>query len=112
MSNGASRQEPWYSVRSLFLDKSNNHYEERTILIGASSHKQALELAEMEAAQYCEDLGAMEYLGYSDTFHIFGDKIESGTEVFSLIRKTQMSKDEYVDRFLDSGLENRSENID
>ena len=100
-------KEPWFSVRSLFFDEENGSYEERTILISATDHDDAIEQAEKEAKQYSASIGGIIYVGYSDSFHIFGEEIKSGTEIFSLIRKTDLAADEYINRFLDSGMENR-----
>src|SRR6266851_4326641 len=97
-----TKSEPWYAVRSLLFDKDNNHYEERTVLVSASSDADALEKAEDGALKYCKEVGGLEYQGYSDSYHIFGEHVGPGTEVFSLIRKTPMSKDDYIERFLDS----------
>jgi hypothetical protein len=108
-SNIPKEKEPWYAVRSLLFDKQGGHYEERTVLFNASSPEEAIKLAEEEVAQYCEDLESVESAGYLDTFHIFGSEIGSGTEIFSLIRTTDMDRDEYIDRFLDSGLEHRTD---
>jgi hypothetical protein len=102
-------KEPWYGVRCLFRDSQNGHYEERTIIVQANSHDEAIEKAEKEASDYCKSIGDIEYQNYADTFHIFSENITDGTEVFSLIRKTQIAKDDYIDQYLDTGLENRSD---
>lgn len=106
MNHYLSENQPWYAVRCLFRDDSEGIYEERTILVRADSHSKAIELAELDAQEYAQTLG-MEFQGYSDTFHIFDEMIENGTEIFSLMRKISLDRDAYIDRYLDSGSERR-----
>ncbi len=99
--------EPWYSVRSVFYDNKNGIYEERTILIRAASHEEAIEKGEKEALEYAEVFDDTVYCRYSDTYHLPEGSIEEGAEIFSITRNTRMSRDEYLDRFLDTKTENR-----
>jgi hypothetical protein len=104
-----AREQPWFAVRSLLRDTEKGVYEERTVLFRAKSHDEAIKKAEAEAAEYCEALETYEPAGYYDTFHLFEEHIGDGSEIFSLTRNTSIPSSEYIDRYLDSGIENRKE---
>ncbi len=80
----------WYTVKGLFRwyfkDGETSQFEERIILIKASSFDDALDKAEIEAKEYCEEYSKANYsiesLKKFSAFELF-DEIESGTEVFS-----------------------------
>ncbi len=110
---GAVENQPepqWYTVRCLFRfpdeDPQSDEcwYEERLTLWQAHSHAEAISLAEAEAAQYVELLGAGEYVGLSQTFWLF-EPPGHGGEVFSLIRGSTLAPKDYMDRFFDTGRE-------
>lgn len=56
--------------------------------------------------EYAGDIGA-EYLGLAQSFHLAVENrpLESGDEVFSLIRESELPPDDYISRFLDTGTE-------
>ncbi len=99
--------QPWFAVRCLFRNEKAGVYEERTILVRASGHKQAIKLAEKDAVEYSSSLD-LKYCGYADTFHIFDPEIKNGTEIFSLIRNDKVEAETYINRYLSSGTERRS----
>ena len=99
-------EQPWYGVRSLFYDKEQNTYEERTILVRAESDNDAIKTAEADAKAYAKDIG-ISYTGYSDSFHLFDKEINNLSEVFSIMRTTNLSQKEYINQYLDSGTERR-----
>lgn len=103
-------EQPWYAARCLFYDDKNGSYEERTILVKAPNDDEAIKAAEKDALEYAAALG-IEYASYCDTFHLFDENLQHGTEIFSLMRRTEIGKDEYIGRFLDTGTELR-DNID
>ena len=93
----------WYSVRCVFRWESpRDAYEERVTLWRASSFDQAIVMAEREAAEYGSG-GAMRYLGLAQAYRLPDDVIEPGTEVFSLIRDSDLEPEEYLDTFFDTG---------
>jgi hypothetical protein len=98
----------WYSVRCVFqlVDAKENEspYEERITLWQASDFETAIELAEDEAAEYIED-SQWAYLGLAQCFYLGDDvnMILSGTEVYSLIRNSELPPEEYLDTFFDTG---------
>ena len=96
----------WYSVRALFYDEGNKFYEERTILVMASSGAEALDKGESDAHRVESNLGDVKYAGYAETFKIvdedIGDVIEY-CEVFSCMRYSNLNAKDYVKRFLETG---------
>jgi hypothetical protein len=98
-TNILDHQQPWYSVRSLLYDRQNGLYEERTILVLATSTEDAIAQASKEAQDYAASV-EMEYVGYSEAFHLFDPQIGAGTEVYSVMRHSNLSASEYIKRFL------------
>jgi hypothetical protein len=101
----------WFGARTIYrVEKSNtiNHpnklYEERVVLISANSIDDALAKAEKEAEIYASDTD-MTYLGYVNVFELYHNKIEDGTEVYSLMRESELEADAYIDKFFDTGSE-------
>lgn len=96
----------WYSVRCVFqlLGEEGKPYEERITLWWATSFAGAIELAENEAAEYVRALDVA-YLGIAQSYYLGDgvDEIVAGTEVFSLVRGSDLPPDEYVDTFFDTG---------
>lgn len=109
----------WFGVRSIF--EWTNHreadlraYEERIVSVWADSLDSAIELAEVEAADYCsggsigfEHLGL--YQGYvmsaPDNFDYSGP-LEPFVELFSQLRWSSLEPEDYLNRFFDTGQEN------
>lgn len=78
-------------------------YEERVTLWSADTFEVALELAEQEANAYAAEAG--ERLDLLQAFQLF-DEINlpsQGLEVFSLLRESDLSADDYIDSFFDTG---------
>lgn len=102
--------EPWYSVRCIFKHRKKdgmtkiNLYEERITLWKTSSFNKAIKLAEEEAEDYADDYDC-EYLGYAQAYHIDGEDLENGTELFSLMREHNYPPDKYLDSYFDTGFE-------
>ncbi|MHC4269385.1 MAG: DUF4288 domain-containing protein [Planctomycetota bacterium] len=80
-------------------------YEERIILVKADNEDSAVSQAEKEAREYAKGLGDTEYVDYTMVFHIFDENIILITELFSEMRESAMSPDEYIDHFYDTGKE-------
>lgn len=102
--------EPWYSAKCIFhhsdlRNKRGRVYEERVVLIRADNFNEAIARAEKLAKKYAKGLDGCKYLGFVDVFHIFGESIEDGTEIYSLMRDSKLSKNKYLDRFFDTGKE-------
>jgi hypothetical protein len=92
--------ESWYSAQCIFLHSDKGHgpkqmYEERIVLLRADSTEDAIEQAEKEAEEYCDDLEGCRYVGYVNVFAMF-DKPGAGTEVFSTMQKSDLESKEYL----------------
>jgi hypothetical protein len=68
----------------------------------------AIERAEQEALEYAAaiDDAPYEYLGFAQAYQIF-DVPENGAEVFSLIRDSPLSPDDYLSTYFDTGTEHQ-----
>jgi hypothetical protein len=109
-------KEPWFSVRCIFkhpprADMSRRHlYEERITIWRTDSFEQAIELAERDARKYARDL-EYEYLGFAQAYHLSNKQLRVGSEVFSLMRESNLAKNKYLDKYFDTGTE-RQRNIE
>lgn len=102
--------EPWYGAKCVFLHTAiescpGQVYEERVILVRAGSLDDAIARAEVLAEEYATDLDGCTYTGFVDVFHIYDESIEDGAEVYSLMRTSDLGRDEYLNRFYDTGTE-------
>ena len=94
----------WYSVRCIFKALDRSAYEERITLWRAESTESAIRMAEIEASEYASRSG-FEYVGLAQAYDPKTDRLDNGSEVFSLIRQSTLKPSEYVDRFFDTGAE-------
>jgi hypothetical protein len=92
----------WYAVRCI-IDHGGT-YEERITLWRAADAESAVELAEDEVESYAASLGGSEYGGLAQVFAL-ADVPGHGTEVFSLMRDSELGVNEYLDAFFDTGTE-------
>jgi hypothetical protein len=102
--------EEWFAVRCVFrhgsaLADEPRLYEERVTLWRAGSAEEAIAAAEEEARSYCDDLDA-EYLGLAQSYAL-SDVPGNGVEVFSLMRKSVLDVQAYLDAFFDTGTESQ-----
>jgi hypothetical protein len=104
----SAEQDEWYSVRCVFqwTHAKGAPFEERITLWLAGSLDTAIELSESEAREYAENTG-MTYLGFAQAYASGETEIESGTEVFSLLRDSSLPPKEYLDRYFDTGGEHQ-----
>jgi hypothetical protein len=81
-------------------------FEERITLWLADSADEAIERAEAEAEQHAAEIddAPSTYLGLAQSFHLF-DAPADGTEVFSLLRDSELPADEYLSTFFATGSE-------
>jgi hypothetical protein len=113
----------WYAVRCIFrhrfledLESADaTIYEERITLWRAPSVDHAIELAEDEAASYAAVMDARvmdagdEYLGLAQAYELVDDP-GHGSEVFSLLRESELDAEAYLDTFFDTGTERQQRN--
>jgi len=103
----------WFSARTVYEhDKPGDGlFEERVVLLRAADFDEALERAEQEAAQYSEAVGCA-FTGYVTVYEMVEEELGDGAEVFSLMRDSDLSADDYVDRFYSTGSERHGEDGD
>ena len=83
--------------------------EERITVWRAGSFEQAIQLAEREADKYARDADC-EYLGFAQVCHLSNKQLRAGSEVFSLMRESNLTQPKYLDKHFDTGSE-RQRNI-
>jgi hypothetical protein len=97
----------WYSVKGLFrwymkVDSATDRIEERVVLFEAESFEHALDLAELEAAQYCANDEQANYcIEPTGWWHAYwlGATPASGIEVFSRSARTELSSQAFIRRY-------------
>jgi hypothetical protein len=98
-----------YSVRCIFLwaprpgSVTSHVYEERITLWHATDIDEAISLAEAEAEEYASD--GERFLGFSQAYRLPEPLSVSGCEVFSLLRGSELSPQEYISHFFSTGSE-------
>jgi hypothetical protein len=99
---------PWYSVRCVFQTRSGDGfaYEERVTLWQSDSIDEAIAMAEAEAAAHAEETRAA-YTGMAQAYWLPVPP-STGTQVFSLVRESELESDDYLDQFFDTGREAQS----
>ncbi|QDV59040.1 hypothetical protein [Rosistilla oblonga] len=109
MTLGDSR---WFAVRAIWRhappgDTDCKHtYEERITLHLAFDGGGAIASAERLGYP-----GDAECIGYHMAFEIDDGDLGAGTELFSLMRDSDLNPNDYIDRFHDTGRE-RTRNVD
>ena len=99
----------WFGVKCLFvhhnLSKEENKkiYEERVIVIRANDFDWAIKKAEKEAKEYAQNENECEYINFIDSFSIDDNKISDFTEVYSIMRKSKLEADDYIETYYDDG---------
>jgi len=85
------------------LSPGDHAYEERVTLWFAGSADEAIELAEKDADDYAASTGC-EYTGLAQSYWLEGEP-GHGEVAFSLVRKSNLGPDSYIDSFFDTGSE-------
>jgi hypothetical protein len=93
-----------YGIRCIFKAGDRPAYEERITVWLTESFDSAIRMAELEAADYADGIG-LEYVGLAQAYDSKSETIESGSEVFSLIRISALEPTDYVDHFFATGTE-------
>ncbi|MBD8079813.1 hypothetical protein [Cellulosimicrobium arenosum] len=98
----------WFGVRCIFRHRGAENgtdrvYEERLTLWCAERFADAIELAEADAREYAERVGA-KYLRLAQAFRA-DDEPGHGSEVFSLVRTSPLKPRRYLDTYFDTGAE-------
>jgi hypothetical protein len=94
----------WFAARTVYEhDKPGDGlFEERIILVRAAGFDEALARAEAEAATYAEQV-ACAFTGYVTVYEIAEEQLGDGVEVFSVMRDSDLSAEDYIDRFFTTG---------
>jgi CMP-N-acetylneuraminic acid synthetase len=102
----------WYGARSIYeligrgpQENGGRLFEERVVLVKASSLEEAINEAEQEALAYANEDSGFIYLGYVNVYKLTDTRIKNKTEVYSLMRESALEPQEYIDRFFDTRLE-------
>jgi len=96
------------SVRCIFAcgwpPEEDASFEERVTLWRATSPDEAIRRAEDEAREYASTIEEAPgtYLGLAQAYRLV-DQPGDGAEVFSLIRRSELPADDYLDAFFDTG---------
>ena len=92
----------WYGARSIYEvvgrgseENGTRLFEERIVLVKASSFDSAIAEAEQEALAYAHKTSGFIYLGYVDVYKLVDEVISNKTEVYSLMRESALSPQEY-----------------
>lgn len=105
----------WFAVRCILQRNADESaeadyiYEERITIWSAASSDEAIAAAEAEATEYA-GLNAATYINLAQAFDIQAAIPASGTEVFSLMRESNLEADDYLDAYFDTGEEREEEN--
>jgi len=106
------KDDAWFAAKCIFKhagvrvsEKKASLYEERIVLVRAHDEQAAIVSAEREAIDYVGYLEGVEFLRYTMVFRLFEEKIENFTELFSVMRESPLSSDEYIDRHYDTDSE-------
>ena len=100
----------WYSVKCLFHHPTRRAlderylYEERITLWKANSIEEAHAKAEAEARRYAAE-AACHFVDSTDSFLLEGESLDSGSEVYSIMRGSNFDPDQYQRTFCITDLE-------
>ena len=97
----------WFSTRCVFHHQEPGVFEERITIWLAPDVDTAIELAEGEAQAYAE-VNEIQFNGFVQAYAMIDD-LQSGAEVFSMGRTSDLSEDDYLTRFFHTGAERQRE---
>jgi hypothetical protein len=101
----------WYGVRSIFRSdrtedgKPCRTFEERVVLFRASTFEDALAKGKAEAQRYAADWPHPRVFEHIVAFHIHDDELREGDEVWSCIRRLDISDEEFAKRIYEGEYE-------
>jgi hypothetical protein len=91
-------------VRCVFRHADLGAYEERVTTWHADDFDEAIAAPEADAAAYARRLDDVEFTGLTHAFQMF-EAPGIGTEVFSLMRESDLDRASYLSAFFDTGRE-------
>lgn len=103
--------EPWYAAKTVYYHKTSNVYEERVVLHKAKDWDDAWDKNNAEVQEYIqsqEDIDSpIELVKTIEIYHLFDERIKSGSEVFSSMRRIHGSRSEYIKIAYEKGMNYR-----
>jgi hypothetical protein len=103
-------QSKWFSVRTIVHRRSEGVFEERITLWHRVDADEAADAALRESAAYAADTDAAAVdCGLAQVYEPYGDAVgglrapADGCEIFSLVRRSDLAPDKYLDAFFDTG---------
>ncbi len=66
--------------------------------------RKALAKAEADASEYTDGIETT-YLGFADVFHLSEEQLGDKTEVYSLMRTSDLADDAFISRYFNDGTE-------
>lgn len=103
----------WYSAKTIYRHRlvqdgaTKTVFEERVVLFHAANFDEAIAKAEAKANAYFADVEIAVYLGFVDVYYLPEETVGEGTEIYSLMRDSDLSDSEYLTHFHDDGHERR-----
>lgn len=97
----------WYAVRTI-VRWPVDAYEERITIWSAASADAAIARASEEAVAYAQETVGGVALAIAQAYLIGDEPLGDGTEVFSLIRDSDLDSESYISRYFDTGREHQS----
>lgn len=101
-------EKEWYTVRGIFRwyfkeSGETANFEDRILTFRADSFDDALDMAEKEAREYCEEDPKANYkiesLGIWNAYSTQEKTIENGIEVFSQRFDSDLTSEEYIKKY-------------
>ena len=100
----------WFSVRTVVFRPREGLYEERITLWRRADTDEAADAALSESAEYAADVGGQD-CGLAQVYEPYGDTVgglraaADGSEIFVLVRQSDLPPGDYLDAFFDTGRE-------
>lgn len=101
----------WYSAKCVFRHNApagssgKFGYEERLIVLRADDLPDAIKRAEEEAHEYSAGLDGVEFTGFVSAYDLGEDEIHDLSEVYSVLRDSDLEANSFLDRYYDDGSE-------
>jgi hypothetical protein len=101
----------WYSAKTVYRHRlvqegvTKTVFEERVVLFHAANFEDAIPKAETEAKRYCSAVENVVFLDFANVYYLPDESVGNGTEIYSLMRDSNLSDTEYLSRFHEDGHE-------
>ncbi len=101
----------WYSAKTVYRHRlvqegvTKKVFEERVVLFHAANFEDAIAKAEIEAKRYCSAVENVVSLDFASVYYFPEETVGNGSEIYSLMRDSNLSDMEYLSRFHEDGHE-------